>query len=664
VAERLDRDERHRRLRAVLVEWSPPRPEGVAGLVGAGSPWPALGGELARVDAWQRLRELRREIDTRTDPVHTVLLLAQAQAAVGDDAGAEQVLREAATARPDDVVLLTHLGNLLEGQGPSRRGKAIEYYRAARARRPILGLGLSGALVRAGRADEAEQVLRELIHQQPDNPALYHNLSASLHAQQKHAAAEAACRKAIDLKPDYAEVHYNLGNALSQQHKYGEAEAAYRKAIDLRPDCSEAHNNLAYVLNCQQTYVEAEALVRRGIDLEPDSAYMHKNLGTALSGQQRYAEAAAAYRKAIALSPGYGEAYHNLGSALTEQGKHGEAEAAFRKSIDLLPRNADAYLSLGNALRRQNKHGDAEVAFRKAIDLRPDFVEAYFNLGNALTNQEDPGAAEAAYRKASELRPDFADAFNNLGMSLSLQQKDSAAEAAFRKAIGLRPDLALAHFNLANVLIDLARFDEALAFVKKGTELLPARDPLRERARALLQQCQRYITLEARLPAILRGTEDPAGAAEQTEFAQLCLLKKCYAVSARFYGDAFTAEPKLAATVPAGTRYDAACAAAEAGCVRGQDAHTLPDKERAHWRRQAREWLQQDLIWWGKALDNGSAQTRTDVRRRMQFWRADSHLAGLREPGALEALSPDERKDCLALWQGVAGLLGRVQTLK
>jgi tetratricopeptide (TPR) repeat protein len=262
------------------------------------------------------------------------------------------------------------------------------------------------------------------------------------------------------------------------------------------------------------------------------------------------------------------------------------------------------------------------------------------------------------------LRPDFADAFNNLGMALSLQQKDSAAEEAFRKAIELRPEFALAHFNLANVLMDLARFDEALALVKKGNDLLPARDPLRERARPLLQQCQRYMTLEARLPAILRGAEKPAGAAEQTEFAQLCLLKKFYAAAARFYGEAFTAEPKLAEAVPAGTRYSAACAAAEAGCAHGQDADTLGDKERARWRRQAREWLRQDLTWWGKALDNGSAQPNADIRRRMQFWQTDSHLAGLREPSALEVLSPDERKECLALWQEVAALLDRVQTTK
>src|SRR5262249_15278415 len=42
LADRLDRSDRHRRLRAVLVGESPPPAEGVAGLVGVGSPWSAL----------------------------------------------------------------------------------------------------------------------------------------------------------------------------------------------------------------------------------------------------------------------------------------------------------------------------------------------------------------------------------------------------------------------------------------------------------------------------------------------------------------------------------------------------------------------------------------------------------------------------------------------
>src|SRR5262249_48936334 len=154
---------------------------------------------------WRELRKIRGEINPASEPVMTVLLLARACVAVGDDAAAEQVLRQAAATRPDQVVLLNALGKLLERQGPSQRAWASEYDRAARSARPGLGIVWSMALIRADRADEAEEVLRGLIRQQPDNPALYTTLGISLFTRQKYAAAEAAHRKATELPPDVAE---------------------------------------------------------------------------------------------------------------------------------------------------------------------------------------------------------------------------------------------------------------------------------------------------------------------------------------------------------------------------------------------------------------------------------------------------------------------------
>jgi tetratricopeptide (TPR) repeat protein len=579
-------------LRALLVGESPPRAENVAAFVGPGSPWPALW-ELSRGDRWRRLRDVRREIDPQTAPVLTVVLLAQAYAAVGDADGAEQLLGIAVTARPDQATLLGALGKLLEGEWPSRGAKAVEYLRAARALHPRLGIALSGALIRAGRAEEAEGVLRDLLRQQRETPTLQNHLGVCLDAQKNHAAAEAAYRKAIDLAPDFADAYYNLGMCLDDQQRHEAAERACRKAIDLRPDWADAH--------------------------------------------------------------------YCLGNTLARQKNHPAAGEAFRKAIALRPDWAEAYYNLGNALARQGGPGAAEAAYRKAIALQPGFALAHNNLGMTLSQQKQHGAAEAVFRKATDLKPDYAVAYNNLATALALQRKYGEAEAACRKAIDLQPKFTLAHVNLGQALMEQARFDEALASFNKGHDLLPARAPLRKQTRPLLERCQRYLTLDARLPRVLTGAEKPQGAAEQLDFAQLCRLKKLYGTAAQLYRDALTAEPKLADEVPAGVRYNAACAAAQAGCARGRDADTLDDKERARWRRQARDWLRQDLTWWGQALASDNAQTRADVRWQMQFWQTDNDLAGLRESRALEAMSADERIECRALWQEVAALLRRVQ---
>jgi serine/threonine-protein kinase len=729
LADRLDRSDRRRQLRALLVEGAPPRVETVAALVvGRWASWAALW-ELARGQRWQRLREVQSALDPRTEPVPTVLLLARALAAMGDVAGAEGVLHQAVTARPDQVALLHALAKLLEDTRPPRLEEAIGYYRAARSRRQSLGLALSNALARARRASQGEAVLHELVLQQPDNPAVAFFLGFNLLGQHKYPAAEAACRKALDLNPDLAEAYCNLGAALNGQGRPAEAETACRKALDLNPDLVEAYCNLGNALCRQGKHAAAEAAGRRAIDLRPDLAEPYYSVGIALEGQGNQGAAAAAYREAIRRKPDFPQAYNNLGNALQAQQRPGEAEAAYRKALDLNPDCALAYYNLANLLNHRERFGDAEAACRKALDLRPEFAEAYsilgvalvgqqrftdaeaacrkalalkpdlaeaycnlgnalggqgrrreeeaafrkatdlkpgyaqawYNLGNVLGAQGAPARAEAAYRKAVALQPDDPAAHNNLGMTLLQQQKPREAEAALRRALDLHPDFGLAYHNLGNALLQQARFHEAAAALQRATTLLPAKHPLQKQAAQRQQQCQRFASLDVLLPAVLKGTQKPASAAEQLEFAELCQLHKRYAAAVRFYDDAFTEQPNLAEAVKVGARYSAACAAVLAGCGRGNDADGLDKLERARWRARAKEWLRADLAAWRKALEADPTGTRDLLRQRLAGWRTNPDLACVREETELEKLPTDEHKDWRALWDEVEELLTRAQ---
>src|SRR5262249_47860846 len=149
VVGQLDRNNRRRRFRGLELGKIPPGAEVVAGMVGARSPWRALW-ELQQGVALRRLHELRREIDPRTEPFLTVVLLADMFIAVKDASSAEELLSRASTAHPKEVLFLYRLGNLLAEQGSARLEEAIGCYRAARSLRPRWGVGLSDALVRAG----------------------------------------------------------------------------------------------------------------------------------------------------------------------------------------------------------------------------------------------------------------------------------------------------------------------------------------------------------------------------------------------------------------------------------------------------------------------------------------------------------------------------------
>ena len=228
------------------------------------------------------------------------------------------------------------------------------------------------------------------------------------------------------------------------------------------------------------------------------------------------------------------------------------------------------------------------------------------------------------------------------------QGKLDEAIAEYRKAFRLKPDFAEAHCNLGNAFRQQGRFVEALAEFKRGHELgsknpnwhypsarVGARDRAAGRARP-------------KLPAILAGKARPSDALETLGFAQLCYDKKLHGASARFWAEAFQAQPKLAEDMQAQNRYNAACAAALAGCGQGKDDPPLDDAAKARWRKQAIDWLKADLAAWSKVLESGPPQARQAISKTLQHWKADPDLAGIRDDAALAKLPADEQKACRA----------------
>jgi hypothetical protein len=171
-----------------------------------------------------------------------------------------------------------------------------------------------------------------------------------------------------------------------------------------------------------------------------------------------------------------------------------------------------------------------------------------------------------------------------------------------------------------------------------------------------LRRCEALLVLDQKLPAIFKGEVQPANASEQLDLATLCVSKKRFASAARFFADAFAAEPKLTNNPAAGHRYAAACAAARAAAGQSEEAGKLEDKKRAHLRKQALGWLRADLDLWDKQGEKGKPPVRTAILKTLQHWQKDTDLAGLRDAAALANLPDAERADFRKLWADVAAL--------
>jgi tetratricopeptide (TPR) repeat protein len=425
---------------------------------------------------------------------------------------------------------------------------------------------------------------------------------------------------------------------------------------------------LAKALRMSGLPEEAVALLRQARDRYPDDFWVHFELGSSLIEKKDWSavdseEQVGCWRAALALRPDSAAAHNNLGAVLRDGKKDlDSAIREYRRALDLDPKYTPAHNNLGLALCAKQDLDGAIVAFRQAIALAPKLAPAHTGLGLTLLAKGDLAGAIAACQEAIALDPKYATAHNNLGLVLYARQDLDGAIAAFRRAIALDPKLALAHTGLGMALLQQGRFAEARAATRRSLELLPPREPARQFASQQLQQCERLLALEEKLPAVLKAEARPADAAEAAALAECCVVYKRHpAAAARLYAEAFAADPRLANDPLQPHRYNAACAAALAAAGRGEDAKLLPDKEVALLRRQALAWLRADLAARRSQLKSWLPGLADQARQALAHWQQDPDLAGLRDKDAVAKLPADEQPAWRQLWTDVEALLQKAQ---
>jgi serine/threonine-protein kinase len=401
----------------------------------------------------------------------------------------------------------------------------------------------------------------------------------------------------------------------------------------------------------------AVQFLRQAQQRHPADLWINLELACQLWETGAPAEAIGFFRVALAFRPKSPAILSNVGCALAVQGKSQEAVDIFQQAIALNPELPGLYFNLGKAYQDQKKLAEAVDAYREAVARKPDYPEAYYNLGLALQILGRLTEAADAYRKHIAGMPNNPNGPYNLGNALRDQGDLEGAAGAFRQAIVCKPDFAEAHCNLGQTLRRQGRFAEALDELKRGHALGSRNPRWPYPSDQWAREAEQLVQLDTKLARALKGEAQLGDPAECLALAYFCRHhKKRFAAAARFYGDAFAAEPRLAGSQPSAHRYNAACAGSLAGCGQGDDATSLDDKQRARLRQQALDWLRADLAAWHKALDGDRSKAAPAVRRQMQHWLRDADFVGLRGPQALAKLPEPERSAWRKLWAEVEDL--------
>jgi tetratricopeptide (TPR) repeat protein len=290
----------------------------------------------------------------------------------------------------------------------------------------------------AGDLPEAEDVCRDILQTDPNQPVALQMLGVIALQSGKNDIAAKYIQKAIETNPGDADGHSNLGLALQNLGRLEESAASYRKAIDIRPDFAEAHNNLGNTLTQLGRLKEAVIHFQKAIQINPNNANEHNNLGNTFKDLGKFDEALASYRKAIQIRPDFAEAHSNLGNLFGDLQRLDEAAVHIQKAIILRPDYADAHNNLGVVLQKLGRLEESADSFHKAIDINPDYADAHNNLAGTLKELGRLEDSVESYHKAIDINPDLADVHNNLGNVLKDLGQFSKAKAAYDRGFHIK----------------------------------------------------------------------------------------------------------------------------------------------------------------------------------------------------------------------------------
>ena len=240
-------------------------------------------------------------------------------------------LARALEEEPEDEILRRMLA--LAWFNSESYGEAAELLRDDPERRanPALEYTYAVALVRSGRAAEAEPVFARLLAENADWPELNVLLGQAHALEDDYETAVRYLERALELRPDVAEAHATLGDIYLRQGKLDAAEAALRAELRSHPEDYRAKHTLAVVLDLNRKPQQALEVLGPLLEAKPDLADGRYLLGKILLAQGAAEEARAQLEAAAELAPEDANIRYQLAQAYQRLGQREKASREFEE---------------------------------------------------------------------------------------------------------------------------------------------------------------------------------------------------------------------------------------------------------------------------------------------------------------------------------------------
>jgi len=252
-------------------------------------------------------------------------------------------------------------------------------------------------LIKMGKLQQAEAVLRTASQASPDSSDLHGLLGEVLLKEQKYEDSVQELGLAAQASPDSLHYVVLLSEALIGWRHFGVA-VDYLNAVKPKFDGhAEFHYLTALALYSENNLKDAKPEIETALRLQPNLAQASYLLGGCVASEGDYSQAESIFSALTNKHPRNPQYWTGLAQVLAKQNKNVEAVRAARRALSLAPRNAHVQYVTATVLMQSGNFPEAVSMFEKLERLNGNVLEVHVALARLYAHQ---GRHDLAHKEA------------------------------------------------------------------------------------------------------------------------------------------------------------------------------------------------------------------------------------------------------------------------
>ncbi|HXV64359.1 MAG TPA: tetratricopeptide repeat protein, partial [Vicinamibacteria bacterium] len=327
-------------------------------------------------------------------------------------------------------------------------------------------------LYEEGKLPEAEQVLRQILRDEPSFPPARFQLGAVCLAQGQVDEARALFEGLASQYASSSEIVFQVAVVYFLAEDLVTARTYLNRVLELDPRHPEATLTLGQLEGLEGNDEQALALLGDATVLSPSDVAPHYYRAAILDRLGRHGEAADALQEALRVSPHDGRLLRFLGAVYVTLEQWPHAVSVLEEAIRNGAVDPDVYLDLGRAHLGQEQLAPARTAFEKSLELKRS-AEPLLQLGYIAWRLSDYDRAVWLLEECIALDPDLMRAYHFLGLIALRKGELQRAERYFLDALARDQGFAEAQFNLGKITLRQGKTERAVELFLEAVKSSP-----------------------------------------------------------------------------------------------------------------------------------------------------------------------------------------------